>query len=267
MESNNQIQQLLHHRKLKLLTIDVLLVAAVYYTVAALLEAGIQSIQVMGTFSAAKLLFLLACLMLTRMALQIYKNIWRYANVTVYMKLVLADTVSGLLFYGIGMALPQLSLGFSCTVIVTMGIIIVTLCSRFVYQMIYANRSIRGDMSQLRKERKEGKRSEADEIHKIDIAIVGAGNVGATLADELIRNPRSHYSPYCFIDRDPQKVGCYINSLPVFPEDEHVVELIKKLPVQEIVVALPDATPEERTALYNRYKQTDCKVKIYDYPL
>lgn len=282
MKKINNSQSLLHRRKIVLLAVDVLLVVVMYYAVAALLQAGVDSINVSGSFSVGKLLLLLGCLFVGRAAFQIYRNIWRYANVSTYMKLVLADTLGGLLFFLTGRAFQRLYLGFSVTVIVTMGVTIVTLCSRFCYQLLYASRGIRGDLSQLQRDaRKSGKREKAKksvtaklfgmelgkDAHKIDIAIIGAGNVGASLAEELIRNPRSHYAPYCFIDRDPQKAGCYINGLPVYPEGEQVVELIKTLPVQEVVVALPDATPEEKADLYKLYKQTDCKVKIYDYPV
>lgn len=67
------------------------------------------------------------------------------------------------------------------------------------------------------------------DIHKIDVAIVGAGNVDAGLADELLRNLKSHYVPYCFIDRDLQKIDYGINDLPVIPEDENIIERIKEL--------------------------------------
>lgn len=288
MKKRIENQKLLQNRRLLLIAVDTLLIAAVYGATALLLNIGIESIRVSGAFSAVKFLLLLGCFLMTRAFLGLYKTIWRYANVTTCMKLVAADAVGGLIFLGIGRVFPKLGLGFSCTVIVTMGVIIVTLCSRFLYQLLYASWGIRGDLSQLQRERnsrKTGKASDSasrtgavgrlwgadpglsGQIHKIDIAIVGAGNVGASLADELIRNPRSHYAPYCFIDRDPQKVGCYINGLPVFPGDENVVKLIKTLPVKEIVVALPDADPEEKKELYNLYRKTDCKVKIYDYPV
>ncbi|MCD8398458.1 MAG: polysaccharide biosynthesis protein [Lachnospiraceae bacterium] len=140
-----------------------------------------------------------------------------------------------------------------------------TLFSRFAYQCFYAYSNRNSDTRIA--EGNHRKDSQGKGIHKINVAIVGAGNVGATLADELIRNPMAHYNPYCFIDKDVDKIGSGINGLKVYPEDENIIERIKNMPVQEIVIALPDASAEDRSRLYNLYRQTDCKVKLYDYPL
>ncbi|WP_317316954.1 hypothetical protein [Longibaculum muris] len=45
----------------------------------------------------------------------------------------------------------------------------------------------------------------------------------------MLRNLKSHYVPYCFIDRDLQKIDYGINDLPVIPEDENIIERIKEL--------------------------------------
>ena len=41
--------------------------------------------------------------------------------------------------------------------------------------------------------------------NKIRIAIIGAGRMGAMLADELQNNPNAVYTPVCFIDVDKEK--------------------------------------------------------------
>ncbi|MBR2056363.1 MAG: polysaccharide biosynthesis protein, partial [Clostridia bacterium] len=43
------------------------------------------------------------------------------------------------------------------------------------------------------------------------------------------------------------------------------VELLKAMPVQEIVIAIPDSNAEVKAALYDRYRKSGCPVKIYDY--
>ena len=73
---------------------------------------------------------------------------------------------------------------------------------------------------------------------------MGAGNVGATLSDEFFRNPRSRYEPVCFIDTDPEKVGQTVNGVPVYPEDDSTANLLKRMKVREIIIALPDLTVE-----------------------
>ncbi len=130
----------------------------------------------------------------------------------------------------------------------------VTLFSRFSYQIIFEYRDRREDKSQ-------------NGIHQINIAIVGAGAAGVAVAEEFRKNRRFNYNPYCFIDIDSQKVGSSINGIDVIPENEDIVDNIKKMPIQEILIALPRSNAREINRLYDLYSQTGCKVKIYEQPM
>lgn len=255
------LTQMMRHRKLMLAAIDTLLILGIYYGAAILAIFNPQSIMISGAFTFAKWLTLYLCIMTARMLARAYNNIWRYANVTTYFKLVLADLLGGVLFILLGRIFKQtLNLGVACSTLIIFAVIIGSLCIRFLYQEFYAYRAQRSDRRAL------GMKGES-QMHKINVAIVGAGNVGATLADELIRNPKSHYTPYCFIDRDREKVGSGINGLQVLMEDEQIIRRLRAMPVQEIIIAIPEASPEAKNRLYNLYRQTDCKVKIYDHIL
>ena len=244
----------INKRRIELWLIDTGIFAFTYIVIGYVSNFKMYSIRVHGSFTLSKFLLMYLCIMGARAITQVYGNIWRYANVTTYLKLILSDIIGGFIFLMIGRVYMNLSLGVAYGLLTIMAIIIGTLVVRFSYQCAYAH------MNKY-KDENEGK------IHKINVAIVGAGNIGASLATELLRNPRSHYNPYCFIDKDVDKIGSGINGLRIYPEDDNVIELIKNMPVQEIVIALPDASSEDRTRLYKLYKQTDCKVKLYDYPL
>ena len=150
------------------------------------------------------------------------------------------------------------NLGIGVHMIVAMAILLVTLLSRYCYQLLYAYRSKNADKAI------EG--NSINQIYKVEVAIVGAGNVGATLADEFFRNPRSRYVPVCFIDTDPEKIGQTVNGVPIYSEDDSTANLLKRMKVQEVIIALPDLTVERKQRLYERYRRTGCSVKIYDYP-
>ena len=103
--------------------------------------------------------------------------------------------------------------------------------------------------------------------HKINVAIIGAGSVGARLCEEMLVNSNSKYFPYMFVDSDVEKVGSTIRRRKVYAEDDKIIDIINDLPIQEIVIAVPDATVERKTELFNLYSKTGCNIKIYDYPL
>ncbi len=237
-------------RKCSLLLVDTLIIIAACLSVAVMGQLDINSLTVNGEFTLVKFLIIFVLLSAVRFAFQVHKPVWRYATVRTYLRLSLADIVAGVIYLLVGVLAPDYSIGFGCGLIFFMGNLLLTLFSRFIYQVNYAYRARSADKSQ----------------NKIKIAIVGAGNVGAILAEELIRNPKAHYIPVCFIDKDPQKAGNSICGLPVYQGDESIIQKIETMPVQEIVIAIPDADKEEKARLYELYKKTGCKVKIYDYP-
>ncbi|WP_298023075.1 nucleoside-diphosphate sugar epimerase/dehydratase [uncultured Dysosmobacter sp.] len=256
-------RSLLPKRRLELMGIDTAIFLTVCFLMSVLTMLDINSLSVNGRFTLGKALVLYLCVMAARLCFRVYATVWRYANVSIYLKLMTADAASGCVFFLIGRVSPAVSLGAAYTLVTVLLVMLGTLASRFVYQYLYARAGTASDLRAMR----ELLQGTPGHMHQVNIAIVGAGNIGAMLAGELRRNPRSHHNPYCFIDTDPAKIGSSINGIPVYAENERIVEIIKTMPVQGVVIALPDAAPEEKSRLYDLYRQTGCQVMLFDYPL
>ena len=71
------------------------------------------------------------------------------------------------------------------------------------------------------------------------IAIVGAGQVGAQLAADLLSRTGHGIEPVCFLDDDVTKHRLYIHGVPVIGGPERIPELAEKFGVTEIILALP----------------------------
>lgn len=250
----------MNKRRIELWLIDTAVFIIIYIAMSFASYFNIDSIQVNGGFTVLKFFVFYGCITGMRIIVKVYNSIWRYANVSSYLKIVIADTFGSLIFIIIGRLIQTVNLGVAYTLLTAMTGMIATLTMRFFYQYAYAyvNKST---------DKKLAEENRAGNNRKKNIAIVGAGNVGATLASELLRNPKSRYNPYCFIDKDKDKIGGEISGIKIYAEDEKIIERIKDMSVQEIVIALPDASPEDKTRLYNLYKQTNCKVELYDYLL
>jgi FlaA1/EpsC-like NDP-sugar epimerase len=201
-------------------------------------------------FSVGFLVFTL-CIFASRFLFGIYSNVWRYANAETYSRLVVADFVGGtvalfvtyipfmrLFFIGAWQALSFIAM-----------LNLLTLMSRFVYKTNYRNKSI-------------GKKD--DKKHKISVAIVGAGQVGSLLAEELIFNEKSHYTPVLFIDKQRNKVGSRILGIEIIATGKSAIQRIADAGVQEIFIALPRLRNEQAIELYKLYAETGLKVKFYD---
>ena len=236
-------------RRLMLLLIDICLYAAVvvFAFVLGMVTHSVDHL-VHGWFLVNAGIFLV-CIMAMRFALHSYSNIWRYANSKAYLFIVIADAVGGIaaLLITYLLSIPYFGLWLGTAFVAMFDVL--TLSSRFFYQQYYRHLNNIG----------------THDIHKIGVAIVGAGQVGSLLAEELLYNSASHYRPICFIDRNKNKVGNLICGLRVYSESDDVIERLKSLPVQEIFLALPSIDGDTAKELLDFYSQTGCKVRMYDY--
>lgn len=248
----------LSKRKIELMLVDISIIIGVYYMTNFIRILDLHSIVLNGELNLTRLAALVIMLMTGRILCGVYRNVWRYANIETYLTIMVSDFISNLILMLIGRVWFAVNLGIGVHMIVAMAILLVTLLSRYCYQLLYAYRSKNADKTI------EG--NSINQIYKVEAAIVGAGNVGATLADGFFRNPRSRYVPVCFIDTDPEKIGQTVNGVPIYSEDDSTANLLKRMKVQEIIIALPDLTVERKQRLYERYRRTGCPVKIYDYP-
>ena len=243
-------------RRMMLIGIDVAVFALVYafsIFLEYLTYKGLRLELIFKNIDVYAINFLLfsALIFATRLIAKIYKNVWRYANSKAYLELVFSDAIGGGLALLISRLFPSYALGgWFCIASVAM-FNCASLSIRFAYQQYY----------------KINARSHAEfKDSKISVAIVGAGQVGALLADELMNYKGSYYRPVCFIDNDPEKKGSRIAGLPVYSEDDDVLEKLKAFPVQEIFIAIPQLDGDEAQKILEHYARSGCKVKLYDFP-
>lgn len=242
-------------RKLTLILVDLATIGAVCAAVGLLLP-NISSVSIGSPLSLLWVAVGAACLLGMRWLLRVYAAVWRYANEVSYLTLLVSDAGGYLaLFLVDRFLLPQQArMGFAYTTVCVLLITLATMVSRLCYQLLYERIK--------RRQKQQG----ALHTEKIPIAVVGAGNVGAALVDELQRNPRTKYQPVCFFDIAPQKIGNYLRGLPIY-DDKQIDAYLGELSIREIVLALPGIDGERRAHLYERYAQTGCRVRLYDFPL
>lgn len=226
------------------------------------------------------------CIYLCRHLARVYRQVWRYGSPVAYIRLMVADAAAGGLYLLMQSALSAISfnafnrISFIQTFAIVALNLLLTVSIRMFYQFVYdysnRNSNLHGFVWSLIEalsglkitgEKIISSPDRVKERSKIRIAIVGAGRVGVSLAEELIRNTSLPYRPICFIDIDRSKIGREIVGIPVLSDDEATSEKLVEYQVQEIVFALPQITPERKKELYEQYKKTGCKLKVYDYPI
>ena len=235
-------------RKLLLMLIDLGILAVVYaaaYLLTAVTFGDWNEIGVYLINLAIVALFIFS----VRMLFRVYLNVWRYANTRAYLGIVMSDLLGGLLALGVSYIFKNIAwIGGWHIIAVVALITTITLVSRFIYQLRH-KASIRHNNRDSR----------------IIVAIVGAGQVGALLAEELLRFGGSHYRPVCFVDKNSEKVGGIVAGLPVFEENDFIFDKLDELSVQEVFIAIPQLTGEDAEKILNYYARSGCKVKLYDF--
>jgi len=193
---------------------------------------------------------LLLTVFLARLLFGVYNCVWRYTRTLSYIKMIFADcigvAVAAIIVFSAGIG-NDIWLFAVIAPVNTM----IAVFSRLFYRLLYKHRT----------------RARGTVERQTNVAIIGAGQLGAFLANELLCNHQSTYRPVFFIDKDPQKIGNLVAGLKVYPEDESIFNLIRSNGITELFVAISELDSEEAVRIFNVYSKVKCKLKIYDIPI
>ena len=186
---------------------------------------------------------------IARIVLGIYTTVWRYSSTQSYFRLLLADIISGILTCLVVRFFPFYMTLWPFVLLITLDLIVV-LTARYTYRLIY----------------KKLKTRQNSTAERTNVAIIGAGQLGAFLANELYNNPNSSYRPVCFIDTNTAKTGSKIAGLRVYPP-EKFAQARSKFGIDEVVIAIANADNDKLARMHAHYSKVGCKVKLYDLPM
>ena len=75
------------------------------------------------------------------------------------------------------------------------------------------------------------------------VAILGAGEAGATLVREIQCKPGLGLDVVCFFDDDSQKIGRTLHSIPVVCNFAEMLPALSRLEISKAILAMPEASP------------------------
>lgn len=87
------------------------------------------------------------------------------------------------------------------------------------------------------------------------VAIIGAGDVGASLAENLFSHKSMGIIPVVFLDDDPQKAGCTISGIKILPLKTDLKKVVQKLSIDQAIIAisrLPQSRIDEITSEFSK---------------
>lgn len=124
-------------------------------------------------------------------------------------------------------------------------LLILVFISRYMYRLI---RKITGKKQMEPKEQKR-------------VLLIGAGDAGNALIREIKNSTYMNIKAVGVIDDDKSKIGNFIHGVKVVGDRNNILQKVRELEVEEIIVALPSASEKKIRDILNICKETGCELK------
>ena len=178
----------------------------------------------------------------------LYRKMWIYASVRELKLIILAVTTASAAIAVVMLVLfsNQVFTSFPRSVLVIDWILSLLFVGglRFGLRVVFENNKNRQVSRQVIDVKKNA-------------LIIGAGDMGATVAKELQKNPLLNAKPIGFLDDNPGKYKQQLHGIPVIGRLKDLTRVIKNYQINEVVIAIPSAPGRairEITETCRRYK-------------
>lgn len=95
--------------------------------------------------------------------------------------------------------------------------------------------------------------------HGERVLIVGAGAGGSIVLKEIQQNSALKYNVVGFVDDDESKINSSLNGKKIYGPISQIVELIKKLDVERVIIAIANLQPKKLSNLVKQLTEVDVK--------
>lgn len=177
----------------------------IYLVVAALLLVLYGGNDKLATVTVIQQMLLSAiCVFAARLIGNVYGQVWRYGGIQCYIRLLFTDAIAFWVYVLLEMILPVHKITFARMLALFCMNVLGALTLRMMYRYAYKcgnQETLHGRFLAKLLYIVSGVQAASDkEVQKIKIAIIGAGRVGVSFAEELLNNEEAAYIPRCFID-------------------------------------------------------------------
>lgn len=172
-----------------------------------------------------------------------YDTLWRYAGEEGFISLFFA-TIS----YSIVVFIINILIGYKYPAIFYLLNTIFIVTFTLGYRLIHRAIKITSNKSYMK-----GTYS--------NILVIGAGDAGGMVVQELKRIPRLKKLPVAIIDDDPDKWGRAIHNVKIVGGSSEILEIVEKYKIDEIIFSIANIDKQKKKIILDICKSTNCKVK------
>jgi FlaA1/EpsC-like NDP-sugar epimerase len=242
------VDQMLRLRNRHFLGLDVLLLLCTPALALALrLESWSAVLDFGPSLTVVTLAFLAVKLPVFTFS-KLYRRFWRHASIDEMARIIfavaLAVLVQTLLFFGVLRPTGLIEAGFPRSVPFIEGLLALLVVGGVRFSVRLAQRV-------QQRFRISGRR----------VLVMGAGDAGVMIVDEMRSNPELGLWPVGFVDDDPSKQGLRVRGLDVLGTREDIPELGRSLRINLVVIAIPRATGKDIRAIAEICRDANLRTK------
>ena len=226
---------------------DILLIALSMILAVAINEPNNFSQNIVRYIITLAVWFGITCIFYTTMyyVAGLYRVLWQYSYSNDYLKLSLIIACSSLFSLA---AHASITRSFLQKLSVGAYFFELTLALIFV---LFFRSMIRYGHHRRRTSPKELK----------NVMIIGCGDSGSAIANQLFSSDKSNYNVACFIDDNPVLESKLMNNIPVAGDRKSIPQNVKKYNISLIIFAISSISSSEKADILEYCVQTGCEVK------
>lgn len=224
---------------------DICIVAAVYAVCGLFMENDMHSQSTNHVISSY--IFIVLCYLVAFLAMRTNKTIWRYANEGNYLCIFSVSAIAGVVS-AIGCEfIFGLHISFTYHVLVILASASIITFARIVYKKLWSLRESKKNIQTGGPKR---------------VLIIGAGVAASMMLNEIEKNPHYGLQPVALLDDDHGKQNRSIKRVKVLGKVKDVEKICCEKQIDQIIIAIPSATNEQRSIILDECAKTGCEVKI-----
>lgn len=185
-----------------------------------------------------------AITLLSAISLRLSTGRWRFIGISNVVRLDIAAAITAVLFALLtGVLHWPAAVPINHTIVATILNVNIIAAMWLSYRYAYERKRASG----LRNSRR--------------VVIVGAGDAGSMLVREMLRGSTG-YQPIGFVDDEPRMRRASIHGVEVLGSTERLPAFVRKLDIQEIIIAIPSAEPPQLRRIVELCETADVPYKV-----
>lgn len=176
--------------------------------------------------------------------LRMYNSVWRYASYTEFVRTFVGSILTSVAHTVlITLLLKRMPISYYMMGAFFQFILLVGV--RFSYRFVRIFK----------------RKHEAPDKDARRIMLIGAGSAAQMILRDMTQSTEVNDRVVCIIDDNPNKWRRYMDGIPIVGGRDEILRCVEEYKVDEIFIAIPSATVEQRRDILAICSETNCKLK------